>query len=247
MNKWALLLSAVALTYVVGFAPGAAAMEPGTLTAATAEETQTCPECGAKNATGAAYCSSCGEQLPKEAAPNYCPGCGGELEPGAAYCASCGTALTRRARGEWERNIVALSFNAGGIFVDGNRAYVGMDFAFQVADNFAFGPEFSYFFGGDSSGLFVGFECRPYAVPYSLPAPIKPHVVFAGGYVSETAEVWIFEVTGDGAYARVGGGIDFRIPHSMVVPYFDASVLFTFSGEEAKTKAQFEGGVRFAI
>lgn len=148
---------------------------------------------------------------------------------------------------DWGRNIVAISGSAGGLFIDGSFGYVGGECAFQVVDYFALGPEFSYAFGSDSTAIIAGLEFRPYFVPYSRSVPAKPHAYFGGGYIRETAEIWIFEVTGDGGYARAGGGVDFRIPDNFVVPYFDVGAFTTFSDGESKTKAQIEGGVRFAF
>jgi predicted nucleic acid-binding Zn ribbon protein len=218
-----------------------------TSTIAQASKDAYCPACGAKNPAGAAYCSSCGKAIPKETAA-HCPGCGAKLEPGSAYCASCGSATSRPAGRKWDRNVVAISGNAGGFFVNGSFGYVGTECAFQVADYFAFGPEFSYFFGGHSTGLIAGLEFRPYFVPYSRSTFVKPHAYFGGGYLRETVKVWIFEATGDGGYARAGGGVDFRIPgNDIIVPYFDLGAFTTFSNGESITRVQFEGGVRFAL
>lgn len=96
MNKWALLLlSAVPLTCVVAFAPGAAAMEPGTLTVAAAEETQTCPVCGYENRAGLNYCTMCGAPLIEETPGEkiYCRQCGAASPEGSKFCAACGYAL----------------------------------------------------------------------------------------------------------------------------------------------------------
>ena len=96
MNKWALLLlSAVPLTYVVGFAPGAAAMEPGTLTVAAAEETQTCPVCGYENKAGLNYCTMCGAPLIEETPGEkiYCRQCGAASPEDSKFCTACGYAL----------------------------------------------------------------------------------------------------------------------------------------------------------
>lgn len=218
-----------------------------TLTIAQASEYVYCPECGAKNEAGAAYCSGCGKELPKEAAVNYCPECGAKIEAGAVYCPSCGEGLARRTVTKWDRNIVAISFNAGGLFGDNNFGGVGTDVAFQVSDYFAFGPEFSYMFGSDSTYLLPGLEFRPYFVPYSRSISIKPHAYVGGGYARLTGEVGIISVSFDGGYARAGGGVDFRIPDSMVVPYFDAGFFITFFEGENFKKGQVEGGVRLAI
>jgi hypothetical protein len=97
MNRWALLLlvSAVAITCVVGFAAGAAGTEAGTLAVAAAEETQTCPECGYENEPDLNYCIKCGAPL-KEEAPGgkvYCPQCGAPSPEGSTFCTACGYAL----------------------------------------------------------------------------------------------------------------------------------------------------------
>lgn len=148
---------------------------------------------------------------------------------------------------DWGRNIVAISGGAGGLFIDGSLGYVGGECAFQVIDYLALGPEFSYAIGSDSTAIIAGLEFRPYFVPYSRSVLVKPHAYVGGGYVRETVDVGIFEATGDGGYARAGGGIDFRVPGSFVAPYFDAGAFITFSGGDSKTKAQAEGGVRFAF
>ncbi len=147
----------------------------------------------------------------------------------------------------WGRNIVAISGNAGGIFIDGNFGSVGVECAFQAGDYFALGPEFTYAFRSNDTAIIAGLEFRPYFVPYSRSVFVKPHVYFGGGYISETVTEWIFKATADGGYARAGGGVDFRIPYNFVVPYFDVGAFTTFSGGESKTKAQAEGGVRFAF
>ena len=216
-----------------------------TLTIAQASKNVYCPACGAKNPTGAAYCSSCGKTMPNEAVA-HCPGCGAKLEPGAAYCASCGSTASRRARGEWDRNVMAISGNVGGIFGDNSFGGPGVDVAFQVSDYFALGPEFSYLFGGDSEYLLAGLEFRPYFVPYSRSIFVKPHAYFGGGYARVSAGDWRYTVTFDGGYARVGGGIDFRAG-SFVVPYFGAGFFISFMEGDNYKKGQAEGGVRFAF
>jgi hypothetical protein len=97
MNRWALLLlvSAVAITCVVGFAAGAAGTEAGTLAVAAAEETQTCPECGYGNKADVNFCIKCGAPL-KEEAPGgktYCTQCGAPSAAGSTFCTACGYAL----------------------------------------------------------------------------------------------------------------------------------------------------------
>ena len=217
-----------------------------TLTIAQASKNVYCPACGAKNSAGAVYCASCGKAMPKEAVA-HCPGCGAKLKPGAAYCASCGSAASRRSRGEWGRNVVALSCNVGGLLGDPSRAYIGCDVGFQVCDYFAFGPEISYFFG-DSSGLIAGLEFRPYFVPYSRSISVKPHAYFGGGYFKETVEFWGFKLSGECGYARAGGGVDFRIPgNNIIVPYFDVGAFILIDDGETATKGQAEGGVRLAF
>ncbi len=217
-----------------------------TSTIAQASKDAYCPACGAKNPAGATYCSSCGKAIPKETAA-HCPGCGAKLEPGAAYCASCGSATSRPARGGWDRNIVAIAGNFGGLLGNPSRAYVGCDVGFQICDYFALGPEVSYFFG-DSSGLIAGLEFRPYFVPYSRSVLVKPHAYVGGGYFRETGGGWGWEWTFEAGYARAGGGIDFRIPgYNVIVPYFDAGAFVLIKDGATSTKGQFEGGVRFAL
>jgi hypothetical protein len=96
MNKWALLLlTAVPLTCVVGFAPGAAAMEAGTLAVAAAGETQTCPECGYENTADVNFCIKCGARLQGEAPGEkiYCNQCGTAYHKGSNFCTTCGYAF----------------------------------------------------------------------------------------------------------------------------------------------------------
>jgi len=51
----------------------------------------TCPSCGASNAAGARFCTSCGTGLTAPAAT--CPSCGALNPPQARFCAACGTTL----------------------------------------------------------------------------------------------------------------------------------------------------------
>jgi hypothetical protein len=99
MNKWTLilLLSTIPFTCVAGFAPGAAAMEAGTLAVAAAEETQTCPECGYENKADVNFCIKCGARLQEEAPARkaYCPQCGAVLPEGSKFCTACGCALEK--------------------------------------------------------------------------------------------------------------------------------------------------------
>ena len=48
-----------------------------------------CPSCGASNAEGARFCSSCGKPLAA-----VCAGCGASNAAGSRFCSSCGKALT---------------------------------------------------------------------------------------------------------------------------------------------------------
>ena len=103
MNRYALLLlvSAFAITGVIGSAPGAAAMEAGTLTVAAAEETQTCPECGYENEPDLNYCIKCGAPLKGEApgGKTYCTQCGAASPEGSTFCTVCGNALKGKKPG----------------------------------------------------------------------------------------------------------------------------------------------------
>ncbi|TME80642.1 MAG: zinc ribbon domain-containing protein [Chloroflexi bacterium] len=53
-----------------------------------------CSNCGAENAPGARFCSSCGTAL----APR-CPNCRSEVSPGARFCQTCGHPLSAEAPG----------------------------------------------------------------------------------------------------------------------------------------------------
>ena len=62
-----------------------------------------CPKCGAEVVLGAAFCSSCGNTMPKtDMSQQYtqsfmvvkCPQCGVELPNGTVFCTSCGTNLS---------------------------------------------------------------------------------------------------------------------------------------------------------
>lgn len=58
---------------------------------------RTCPSCGAVLNNSAAFCSSCGAPIPKEApakaSAETCPKCGEPAAPGAAFCPKCGAPL----------------------------------------------------------------------------------------------------------------------------------------------------------
>ena len=57
--------------------------------AAYRERMRSCPSCGPRPETDAAYCSNCGRYL-----PGACEGCGASVtESGATFCASCGRQL----------------------------------------------------------------------------------------------------------------------------------------------------------
>lgn len=95
MNRWALLLllSAVAITCVLGFVPGAAAAETSTI--AQASKDVNCPECGYENEPDLNYCIKCGTPL-KEETPGgktYCTQCGAPSAEGSTFCTACGYAL----------------------------------------------------------------------------------------------------------------------------------------------------------
>ncbi|MCR4698436.1 MAG: SPFH domain-containing protein [Bacilli bacterium] len=55
----------------------------------TAQTDTFCPNCGAKLAPGAKFCSKCGTKVDS----NTCPNCGNEVEPDAMFCSKCGTKL----------------------------------------------------------------------------------------------------------------------------------------------------------
>ncbi|MDR1340210.1 MAG: zinc-ribbon domain-containing protein [Prevotellaceae bacterium] len=54
-----------------------------------AEEARRCPECGAGNPEGAAFCRDCGTRLAQ--AKRFCPQCGAEVPPNSRFCNECGT------------------------------------------------------------------------------------------------------------------------------------------------------------
>ena len=49
-----------------------------------------CPSCGAPVATGAKFCSNCGQPQPQA---KFCPECGTRCEAGSKFCMNCGTKL----------------------------------------------------------------------------------------------------------------------------------------------------------
>ncbi|HOS17736.1 MAG TPA: SPFH domain-containing protein [Clostridia bacterium] len=49
--------------------------------------------CGADNASGMAFCPSCGSKKPERQASAFCPNCGAKAQPGAKFCAGCGNKL----------------------------------------------------------------------------------------------------------------------------------------------------------
>ena len=54
-----------------------------------------CPACGAEVARGSAFCSSCGEPMPKEEIENMivCQVCGTRVKRGMSFCTACGNPL----------------------------------------------------------------------------------------------------------------------------------------------------------
>src|SRR5436190_7296557 len=62
-----------------------------------------CSNCGAENAPGARFCSSCGTAL----APR-CPNCRSEVSPGARFCQTCGHPLSAEAPAEERKLATAL-------------------------------------------------------------------------------------------------------------------------------------------
>lgn len=57
-----------------------------------------CPKCGAENEVGSAFCTACGEAIPREAAmvdDNMvkCSSCGQFVSKGVRFCTSCGKPL----------------------------------------------------------------------------------------------------------------------------------------------------------
>ncbi|MDR1764173.1 MAG: zinc-ribbon domain-containing protein [Dysgonamonadaceae bacterium] len=53
-----------------------------------AEEARRCPDCGASNPEGAAFCQSCGAKL--NILKRFCPKCGAEVPQGSRFCNECG-------------------------------------------------------------------------------------------------------------------------------------------------------------
>ncbi|MEE9457308.1 MAG: zinc ribbon domain-containing protein [bacterium] len=161
MNKWALLLlSAVPLTYVVGFAPGAAAMEPGTLTVAAAEETQTCPVCGYENKAGLNYCTMCGAPLIEETPGEkiYCRQCGAASPEDSKFCTACGYAL------QVKKPALAPPPKKGVYFTGGLASY-GVTMLETEAGRFSGDTGTSWAVGG---GFVLSVWSKPGMVLYSL-------------------------------------------------------------------------------
>lgn len=58
-----------------------------------------CEKCGAEVADNSAFCSSCGAQMPKKAAPVdenmvQCPGCGQMISKNMRFCTNCGRPMS---------------------------------------------------------------------------------------------------------------------------------------------------------
>jgi hypothetical protein len=235
-----------------------------TLPIAAASDYVYCPECGAKNEAGAAYCANCGKKLPKLGNDfKFCPQCGEKVGPGRAYCGYCGFNLaklerTRPEENTWEQGYLTLSGGIGAWF--GRRTCVALstDIVFNVSDHFVFGPGFSYFFHGDGSGYLVGAEFRPYIIPYSRSYFLKPHATLGVGFGREKIDVsWRYYIV-KRWYVRPGAGLDVRISESRLAPYFNWAGLILIRGnfkdpwqlEEDQitgTAFIFEGGVRITF
>lgn len=60
-----------------------------------------CPKCGAENAAGANFCTSCGTDLKKDADGKvFCTSCGVALKADAKFCHACGALQTTAAQRE---------------------------------------------------------------------------------------------------------------------------------------------------
>ncbi|MDP9296226.1 MAG: AAA family ATPase [Actinomycetota bacterium] len=66
---------------------------------------QTCSACGADNAAGARFCSTCGNPLGRT-----CPNCGEAVAEDARFCPACGTALEETSAPLEERKLVTIVF-----------------------------------------------------------------------------------------------------------------------------------------
>ncbi len=55
-----------------------------------ADRSGSCPACRAPLATGAKFCSQCGNAVP---AKRFCEGCSAALADGARFCGSCGKSV----------------------------------------------------------------------------------------------------------------------------------------------------------
>lgn len=165
MKKWALLLSAVAVTCVAGLAPGAAAMEAGTLAVAAAAETQTCPACGYENEPDLNYCIECGAPL-KEEAPGgktYCTQCGAASPEGSDFCTACGYALKGKKPGLGASS--APPAHRIGIYFTGGQASYGDTVLDIEGGSYTRDMGSSWAAGG---GLAVTLLTRPGAAQLSL-------------------------------------------------------------------------------
>jgi hypothetical protein len=64
-----------------------------------------CPQCGAVDRAGAAFCQRCGTQLP---VPSRCPNWGAAIGPDVKFCKSCGAGLGATAEADVAAGLSAL-------------------------------------------------------------------------------------------------------------------------------------------
>jgi len=140
------------------------------------------------------------------------------------------------------------SVGFGGIL--GDQGFVGGELDFGAPPSFSWGPEAMLAFGG-GVGILGGVAGRFYIIP-NYDYLVQPYLPFGGGgfvYFTNDGDDTPHdpgggtETTG-GGYLHFGGGTDFDIPETPIVPYIDLGALVYISGD---TSAAFkiEIGVRF--
>jgi len=146
------------------------------------------------------------------------------------------------------RGLAGPSVGFGGIL--GDQGFVGGELDFAAPPYVSWGPEAMVAFGG-GVGILGGVAGRFYLIP-NYNYLVQPYLPFGGGgfvYFTSDGDDTPHdpgggtETTG-GGYLHFGGGTDFDIPETPIVPYADlGAIVFIGSGTGAAFKI--EVGVRF--